>query len=61
MICSSVNRGGIYFVQCKSATETSLDMAAVCFVQETPISVGWFGCSGAGFPPTSTMSPILFS
>lgn len=31
-VCSSVNRGGIYFVHCKSATETSLDMAAVLFL-----------------------------
>lgn len=30
-VCSSVNRGGIYFVHCKSATESSLDMAAVLF------------------------------
>lgn len=28
-VCSSVNKGGIYFVHCKSTTETSLDMAAV--------------------------------
>lgn len=30
-VCSSVNKGEIYFVHCKSATETSLDMAAVLF------------------------------